>query len=112
MLKKIFLLALFTSLSFAKYTQYKPSEDFAKYFAKQNCSQVLDKFYYINCYDYNYKGTKAVAYKLEVDNLKGEQIKKRPRFEDDTNIPKNIVPLGVIIKIVVMIEDTLFLMPQ
>ncbi|EAI0449744.1 hypothetical protein GZ693_001704 [Campylobacter coli] len=26
--------------------------------------------------------------KLEADNLKGEQIKKRPRFEDDTNIPK------------------------
>ncbi|EMC9372750.1 DNA/RNA non-specific endonuclease [Campylobacter lari] len=88
MLKKIFLLALFTSLSFAKYTQYKPSEDFAKYFTTQNCSQVLDKFYYINCYDYNYKGTKAVSYKLEADNLKGEQIKKRPRFEDDTNIPK------------------------
>ncbi|EIB8583969.1 DNA/RNA non-specific endonuclease, partial [Campylobacter coli] len=41
-----------------------------------------------NCYDYNLKGTKAVAYRLEAENLKGEQIKKRPRFEDDTNIPK------------------------
>ncbi|EPF8057148.1 DNA/RNA non-specific endonuclease [Campylobacter jejuni] len=28
------------------------------------------------------------ADKLEAENLKGEQIKKRPRFEDDTNIPK------------------------
>lgn len=25
---------------------------------------------------------------MEAENLKGEQIKKRPRFEDDTNIPK------------------------
>ncbi|ENQ6619066.1 TPA: hypothetical protein ACRZSW_001425 [Campylobacter lari subsp. concheus] len=43
MLKKIFLLALFTSLSFAKYMQYEPSEDFTKYFTTQNRSQVLDK---------------------------------------------------------------------
>ncbi|EOH3956484.1 DNA/RNA non-specific endonuclease, partial [Campylobacter jejuni] len=57
-------------------------------FTKQNCSQVLDKFYYLNCYDYDYKGTKAVAYRLEAENLRGKQIKKRPRFEDDTNIPK------------------------
>ncbi|WP_436404722.1 DNA/RNA non-specific endonuclease, partial [Campylobacter jejuni] len=82
------LLPLLSTLAFADYTQYKPSEEFAKYFTKQSCSQVLDKFYYLNCYDYNLKGTKAVAYKLEADNLKGKQIKKRPRFEDDTNIPK------------------------
>ncbi|APA51633.1 DNA/RNA non-specific endonuclease [Campylobacter jejuni] len=72
-MKKLIILSLLSTLAFADYTQYKPSEDFAKYFTKQNCSQVLDKFYYINCYDYS---------------LKGEQIKKRPRFEDDTNIPK------------------------
>ncbi|EAJ2995302.1 DNA/RNA non-specific endonuclease [Campylobacter jejuni] len=87
-MKKLMILPLLATLAFADYTQYKPSEDFAKYFTKQNCSQVLDKFYYLNCYDYNYKGTKAVAYRLEAENLKGEQIKKRPRFEDDTNIPK------------------------
>ncbi|WP_257073449.1 DNA/RNA non-specific endonuclease, partial [Campylobacter jejuni] len=28
------------------------------------------------------------AYRLEAENLRGKQIKKRPRFEDDTNIPK------------------------
>lgn len=87
-MKKLIILPLLSTLALADYTQYKPSEDFAKYFTKQNCSQVLDKFYYLNCYDYNYKGTRAVAYRLEADNLKGEQIKKRPRFEDDTNIPK------------------------
>ncbi|WP_348518088.1 DNA/RNA non-specific endonuclease [Campylobacter sp. CCS1377] len=87
-MNKIIMLIFLTSSLFAEYHEYKPSEEFAKYFTKQNCSQVLDKFYYINCYDYGYKGTKAVAYKLEAENLKGEQIKKRPRFEDDTNIPK------------------------
>ncbi|EDP7418601.1 DNA/RNA non-specific endonuclease, partial [Campylobacter jejuni] len=78
-MKKLIILSLLSTLAFADYNQYKPSEDFAKYFTKQNCSQVLDKFYYINCYDYSLKGTKAVAYRLEADNLKGEQIKKRPR---------------------------------
>lgn len=71
-MKKLMILPLLATLALADYTQYKPSEDFAKYFTTQNCSQVLDKFYYLNCYDYNYKGTKAVAYKLEADNLKGE----------------------------------------
>ncbi len=110
--KKLILLPLLSTLAFADYTQYKPSEDFAKYFTKQNCSQVLDKFYYINCYDYNYKGTKAVAYKLEADNLKGEQIKNALTLKMIQIFLKNTALLGVIIKIVVMIEDTLFLMPQ
>ncbi|EAJ5416968.1 DNA/RNA non-specific endonuclease, partial [Campylobacter jejuni] len=70
-MKKLMILPLLATLALADYTQYKPSEDFAKYFTKQSCSQVLDKFYYLNCYDYNLKGTKAVAYKLEADNLKG-----------------------------------------
>lgn len=111
-MKKLIILSLLSTLAFADYTQYKPSEDFAKYFTKQNCSQVLDKFYYINCYDYSLKGTKAVAYRLEADNLKGEQIKKRPRFEDDTIFLKNTAPHGVIIKTAVTTGDTLFLMLQ
>ncbi|ENT6975818.1 DNA/RNA non-specific endonuclease, partial [Campylobacter jejuni] len=52
-MKKLIILPLLSTLALADYTQYKPSEDFAKYFTKQNCSQVLDKFYYLNCYDYN-----------------------------------------------------------
>ncbi|ECP8537064.1 DNA/RNA non-specific endonuclease [Campylobacter jejuni] len=82
----VFLLLI--TLSYSISIEYHPSREFAKYFTTQNCSQVLDKFYYLNCYDYNYKGTKAIAYRLESDNLKAKQIKKRPRFEDDTNIPK------------------------
>lgn len=41
-MKKLIILSLLSTLAFADYTQYKPSEDFAKYFTKQNCSQVLD----------------------------------------------------------------------
>ena len=67
---------------------YKVDANFSSYFSNTNCSQILNKFFYINCYDYNFKGTKAVAYKVEVFNLKGEQLKKRPRFEEDTSIPK------------------------
>lgn len=43
-MKKLTILPLLTTLALADYTQYKPSEDFAKYFTKQSCSQVLDKF--------------------------------------------------------------------
>ncbi|WP_072228445.1 DNA/RNA non-specific endonuclease [Campylobacter coli] len=82
----IFLLA-FTLHVFAL-EAYKPDKDFAPYFNPLNCSVVLDKFFYTNCYDYKLKGTKAVAYKVEASNLKEKQIKKRARFEDDTNIPK------------------------
>lgn len=46
-MKKIIILPLLATLALADYTQYKPSEDFARYFTKQSCSQVLDKFYYL-----------------------------------------------------------------
>lgn len=111
-MKKLMILPLLATLAFADYTQYKPSEDFAKYFTKQNCSQVLDKFYYLNCYDYNYKGTKAVAYKLEAENLKGEQIKNAHALKMIQIYLKNTALHGVIIKTAVTTGDTLFLMLQ
>ncbi|EOI8654265.1 DNA/RNA non-specific endonuclease [Campylobacter jejuni] len=85
---KIFIFLLAISLNIFALESYKPSADFSSYFNNTNCSQILDKFFYLNCYDYKLKGTKAVAYKVEASNLKNKQIKKRPRFEDDTNIPK------------------------
>ncbi|EPE2020536.1 DNA/RNA non-specific endonuclease [Campylobacter jejuni] len=85
---KIFIFLLAISLNIFALEPYKPSADFSSYFNNINCSQILDKFFYLNCYDYKLKGTKAVAYKVEASNLKDKQIKKRPRFEDDTNIPK------------------------
>lgn len=85
---KIFIFLLAISLNIFALESYKPGADFSSYFNNINCSQILDKFFYLNCYDYKLKGTKAVAYKVEALNLKDKQIKKRPRFEDDTNIPK------------------------
>ncbi|MFK0406872.1 DNA/RNA non-specific endonuclease [Campylobacter jejuni] len=85
---KIFIFLLTISLNIFALEPYKPSADFSSYFNNINFSQILDKFFYLNCYDYKLKGTKAVAYKVEASNLKDKQIKKRPRFEDDTNIPK------------------------
>lgn len=86
-MKFIIFLLTFTLHVFAL-EAYKPDKEFASYFNPLNCSVVLDKFFYTNCYDYKLKGTKAIAYKVEASNLKEKQIKKRPRFEDDTNIPK------------------------
>ncbi|HDZ5085217.1 TPA: DNA/RNA non-specific endonuclease [Campylobacter jejuni] len=85
---KIFIFLLTISLNVFALEAYKPSVDFSSYFNNINCSQILDKFFYLNCYDYKLKGTKAVAYKVEASNFNDKQIKKRPRFEDDTNIPK------------------------
>lgn len=67
---------------------YKLDTDFKGYFNTLNCSVILDKFYYINCYDYALKGSKAVAYRVEKSTLKAKQIKKRPRFEEDFELPK------------------------
>ncbi|MBM0636899.1 DNA/RNA non-specific endonuclease [Campylobacter sp. VicNov18] len=76
------------SLKIFAFDAYKPSSDFSSYFDLKHCSVVLNKFFYLNCYDYKLKGTKAIAYKLEAKNLQTKQIKKHPRFEEDTNISK------------------------
>ncbi len=75
---KIFIFLLTISLNIFALEPYKPSADFSSYFNNINCSQILDKFFYLNCYDYKLKGTKAVAYKVEASNLKDRQIKKTP----------------------------------
>ncbi|MBT0741337.1 DNA/RNA non-specific endonuclease [Campylobacter lari] len=84
-MKKVLTLCALALSSFA-YTQYELHPSFKAYF--KDCSLLMDKYYYINCYDYNYKGTKAIAYKLEAKILNQGHIKKRPRFQEDTNIPK------------------------
>ncbi|ARE81143.1 DNA/RNA non-specific endonuclease [Campylobacter helveticus] len=81
----LILLTIFTLSLFAK---YELDEEFKGYFNQLNCSIILDKFYYINCYDYNLKGSKALAYEVKAENLKLEQIKKRPRFEEDFALAK------------------------
>lgn len=84
-MKKVLTLCALALSSFA-YTQYELHPSFKAYF--KDCSLLMDKYYYINCYDYNYKGTKAIAYKLEAKILNQGHIKKRPRFQEDTNLPK------------------------
>lgn len=58
-------------------------------FNKQNCSQVVDKGIYKSCYDYNLKGTKAVAYTVDGTKLSDAEvhIKKRPNFYVENDIP-------------------------
>ncbi|WP_291952909.1 DNA/RNA non-specific endonuclease [Campylobacter sp.] len=84
-MKKLLILSILALNSFA-YTQYELDPSFDKYF--KNCSLLMNKYYYINCYDYNYKGTKAIAYKLKAEILNQQHIKNRPNFIEDTNIPK------------------------
>ncbi|WP_343286799.1 DNA/RNA non-specific endonuclease [Helicobacter sp. 12S02232-10] len=70
------------------YSHYKLYPAFSKYFTKENCSLVMDKYYYINCYSYDYKGTKAVAYKIESKILNMGTAGKRPAFKSDPQIPQ------------------------
>ncbi|PAF46150.1 endonuclease [Helicobacter sp. 12S02634-8] len=67
------------------YTQYKLYPPFAKYF--KHCDLKMNKFYYINCYDFDYKGTQAVAYRLEARILKLGAVGKRPSFKADNQVP-------------------------
>ncbi|WP_267523586.1 DNA/RNA non-specific endonuclease [Campylobacter sp. MG1] len=89
MFKKYFfgaLLVATTSLNANNlYDKYKPSNEFLQFF--KNCNQVLDNYYYLNCYNYKLKSSIALAYKLDEKYLK-THIKKRPKFESDYRIPK------------------------
>ena len=55
---------------------------------QQNCDQVLDKGYYQICYDYNMKGARFVGYTLDGSKVNVGNIKKRPRFYPDKDIPR------------------------
>lgn len=81
----LILLAIFSLSLFAK---YELDEEFKGYFNGLNCSIVMDKIYYINCYDYHLKGSKALAYEVKAENLVLKQLKKRPRFEEDFALAK------------------------
>lgn len=58
-------------------------------FNNQNCNQIVDKGLYKSCYDYNLKGTKAVAYTVDGTKLSDAEvhIKKRPSFYQENKIP-------------------------
>lgn len=54
----------------------------------RNCDQVLNKGFYHICYDYGYKGAKYVTYDLDGSLVNKVNIKKRPRFYPDKEIPR------------------------
>ncbi|RXK00437.1 hypothetical protein CRU98_04575 [Arcobacter sp. CECT 8986] len=60
-----------------------------QFFNNKQCDQILNNDgFFETCYSYKYKGAKFVAYTLYADKVNSKNIKKRPRFYDDLNIPK------------------------
>jgi len=53
----------------------------------RNCDIILDKGYYKICYDYKMKGARFVGYILDGSKVNSVNIKKRPRFYPDKEIP-------------------------
>ena len=54
----------------------------------RNCSQIIDKTVFKVCYDYQLKGAKYVVYTVDGSTANAsEQIKKRPSFYAENNIP-------------------------
>lgn len=72
-----------------KYTSQLPSSLFVKKFINdKNCDKILNNNgHFTTCYNYNLK---SVVYSHTVidGSLVDHRIKKRPRFYDDTNLPK------------------------
>jgi endonuclease G len=58
------------------------------FITKSKCDQVLDKKYFNICYSYEYKGLLAGWAKLDGNLVDKENIKKRPSFFEDKDIPK------------------------
>jgi endonuclease G len=53
----------------------------------KKCDQVIDKQLYKICYSYEYKGALAGWVKLDGSKVNSVNIKKRPRFYSEKNIP-------------------------
>jgi len=60
-----------------------------KYINNKNCDQILrNKGYFTTCYNYNLKSATVIYIKLDGNLVNSKNIKKRPRFYPDLNIPK------------------------
>jgi endonuclease G, mitochondrial len=60
-----------------------------QFFNKKQCDQILENNgFFKTCYSYKYKGAKFVSYTLYGDKVNLENLKDRPKFYDDLNIPK------------------------
>ena len=69
------------------FTHLATATEISDFINKRNCDQVLDKRYYQICYDYKAKGARYVGYVLDGDKVSEGNIKKRPRFYPDKEIP-------------------------
>lgn len=70
------------------YTKIILPEYLKKFINDEQCSIIMNKFYYINCYDYNLKGSKFIYY-----HLKNNLLQQKPNipvyeYEDDTEVEK------------------------
>jgi len=84
MIKKLTLTFLVTTATLSA-----TNINFNNFFNKKVCDQVLtNKGYFKTCYSYKAKGAKYVAYTLNGNTVNAKNIKKRPRFYEDKNIPK------------------------
>ena len=78
------------SLMFLSLTVLANDNLFVKQFINnENCDQILNnKGYFTTCYDYNLKSAKYIYIKLDGNLVNAKNIKKRPKFYIDKNIPK------------------------
>ena len=83
-MKLLFKLLLLSNILFAADNTF-----LHQFFNKQQCDQILyNDGYFTTCYDYKAKGAKFVAYTLDGSLVNKGDIKKRPKFYPDLNIPK------------------------
>lgn len=79
MLKKILLSSTVISLLNAT--------DISDFINLKNCDQIIDKQIFKICYSYKYKGALAVWYELDGNLVNKNNIKDRPEFYSEKNIP-------------------------
>ncbi|PIU70588.1 MAG: endonuclease [Zetaproteobacteria bacterium CG06_land_8_20_14_3_00_59_53] len=81
---KSLLVAIFSLLVWSQQACASQSSDVIN---ARNCDQVLDKGFYQICYGYREKGARFVAYTLDGKKVNAGDIRKRPRFYADRDIP-------------------------
>ncbi|MFW3399632.1 DNA/RNA non-specific endonuclease [Aliarcobacter butzleri] len=61
--------------------------DISDFIDLNNCDQIIDKQIFKICYSYKYKGALAVWYELDGNLINKNNIKNRPDFYSEKNIP-------------------------
>lgn len=61
--------------------------DISDFINLKNCDQIIDKEVFKICYSYEHKGALAVWYELNENLVNKNNIKERPEFYSEKNIP-------------------------